>query len=200
MFSSFHTLPRRQPHSGSLQPLSVTTFLVPSHNNNDPALSDPGGVATLGRRKRLSSSRLTEASDHIYAMVQPKDKRFSMTSSASLSSHPPSTSTAPNLLDLIPPPPSYPPPSTPVLSKRKQMLIASEASIDETSRLLMTDECDGSSMQRENGYAKLKRNKNKVKLCQKSSSFCAKLKGVKHTAQWWKVQFCRKIMLWTKCQ
>eukprot|EP00093_Oithona_nana_P014084 14084.XXX_1116269_1119488_1 [CDS] Oithona nana genome sequencing. len=25
----------------------------------------------------------------------------------------------------------------------------------------MTDECDGSSMQRENGYAKLKRNKNK---------------------------------------
>ena len=27
----------------------------------------------------------------------------------------------------------------------------------------MTDECDGSSLNRENGYAKLKKNKNKVK-------------------------------------
>ena len=174
MYSSFHTLPRRQPLSGSLQPLSVTTFLVPAHNNNDPALSDPGGVATLGRRKRLSSSRLTENSDHIYAMVQPKDKRFSMASSASLSSHAPLH--APNLLDLIPPPPSSPPPSTPILSKRKQMLIASEATSDETSRLLVTDECEGSSeasaMQRENGYAKLKRNKNKVKVCQKVKECC----------------------------
>ena len=165
MYSSFHTLPRRQPLSGSLQPLSVTTFLVPAHNNNDPALSDPGGAATLGRRKRLSS-HLTENSDHIYAMVQPKDKRFSMTSSASLSSHAPM---APNLLDLIPPPPSYPPPSTPVLSKRKQMLIAGEPSSDETSKLLVTDECEG-SMQRENGYAKLKRNKNKVNFAKKSST------------------------------
>ena len=51
LYSSFHTLPRRhQPLSGSLQPLSVTTFLVPS--SQDPALSDPGGVATLGRRHR----------------------------------------------------------------------------------------------------------------------------------------------------
>jgi hypothetical protein len=40
--------------------------------------------------------------------------------------------------------------------------VASEAT-EETSRLLMTDECDGSSLNRENGYAKLKRNKNKVK-------------------------------------
>ena len=65
----------------------MTTFLVPSSSSKqDPALSDPGGVATLGRRKRLSSSRLTETSDHIYAMVQPKDKRMSTTSSASLAS------------------------------------------------------------------------------------------------------------------
>ena len=86
--TSFHTLPRRQAHGGSLQPLSVTTFLVPSSSSSkqDPALSDPGGVQTLGRRKRLSSSRLTETSDHIYAMVQPKDKRMSTTSSASLGS------------------------------------------------------------------------------------------------------------------
>ena len=39
--------------------------------------------------------------------------------------------------------------------------VASEAT-EETSRLLMTDECDGSSLNHENGYAKLKRNKNKV--------------------------------------
>ena len=40
--------------------------------------------------------------------------------------------------------------------------MASEA-IEETSRLLMTDECD-ESLSHENGYAKLKRNKNKVGL------------------------------------
>ena len=44
----------------------------------------------------------------------------------------------------------------------KREAVASEAT-EETSRLLMTDECDGSSsLNRENGYAKLKRNKNKV--------------------------------------
>ena len=161
LHSSFHTLPRRHPNS--LQPLSVTTFLVPSTKAGDgnPTLSDPGGVATLGRRKRLSSSRLTETSDHIYAMVQPKDKRISTTSSASLAS---SSQPPPNLLDLIPPPPTYPP-SPPLLNKRKHIApasctMASEA-IEETSRLLMTDECDG-SLNHENGYAKLKRNKNKV--------------------------------------
>ena len=79
----------------------------------------------------------------------------------------------PNLLDLIPPPPTYPP-SPPLLKQRKQLssssqfglqgggTVASEAT-EETSRLLMTDECDGSSLNRENGYAKLKKNKNKVK-------------------------------------
>lgn len=158
--TSFHTLPRIQPHGGSFQPLSVTTFLVPSSTaNTDPAHSDPGGVATLGRRKRLSSSgRLTEVgSDHIYAIVQPKDKRISTaSSSAASSSQPP-----PNLLDLIPPPPTYPP-SPPLLSRRKQLsctTVASDAT-EETSRLLVRDECDG--LQQENGYAKLKRNKNKV--------------------------------------
>ncbi len=158
--TSFHTLPRRQPQGGSFQPLSVTTFLAPSKSvTADPTLSDPGGVATLGRRKRLSSSHLTECSDHIYALVQPKDKRMSTTSSASLAS---SSQPPPNLLDLIPPPPTYPP-SPPLLSKRKQLscgTVASEA-IEETSRLLMTDECD-ESLSHENGYAKLKRNKNKV--------------------------------------
>ena len=79
----------------------------------------------------------------------------------------------PNLLDLIPPPPTYPP-SPPLLKQRKQLssqfgfqgeaTVASEAT-EETSRLLMTDECDGSSLNRENGYAKLKKNKNKVKAC-----------------------------------
>ena len=38
-------------------------------------------------------------------------------------------------------------------------MVASEAT-EETSRLLMTEECDGSL---ENGYAKLKWNKNKVR-------------------------------------
>jgi hypothetical protein len=185
--SSFHTLPRESHHltSSSLQPLSVTTFLVPStggggstqrEQQQDPALSDPGGVATLGRRKRLSSSRLTENSDHIYALVQPKDQRFSTASSASMASAPP------NLLDLIPPPPSYPPPSprptgggsnqreqprptSPLLlnnRRNESFLAAASEATEETSRLLMTDECDGSWRQ-DNGYAKLKGSKNRVR-------------------------------------
>ena len=107
---------------------------------------------------RLSSSRVTEASDHIYARVQPKDKRISTASSASMGSFQP-----PNLLDLIPPPPTYPPsPRSPSLvphRRSRALTVASEAT-EETSRLLMTEECDGSL---ENGYAKLKRNKNKVR-------------------------------------
>ena len=35
----------------------------------------------------------------------------------------------------------------------------------------MTDECDGSSLNRENGYAKLKRNKNKVKASPNCTQF-----------------------------
>ena len=80
-----------------------------------------------------------------------------------------STSTRPpNLLDLIPPPPTYPP-SPPLLSKRKQHGINSSSAVasedvEETARLLLTDEGDV-SMKKENGYAKLKRCKNKVKAC-----------------------------------
>ena len=35
----------------------------------------------------------------------------------------------------------------------------------------MTDECDGSSLNRENGYAKLKKNKNKVKASPNCTQF-----------------------------
>ena len=114
-------------------------------------------IQTISNLGQLFSHFATDGSDHIYAIVQPKDKRISTTSSASLAS---SSLPLPNLLDLIPPPPTYPP-SPPLLSKRKQ-LKASEAT-EETSRLLVpTDECDG-SLNQENGYAKLKnRTKNKV--------------------------------------
>ena len=142
----------------------------------------------------ISSSRITEASDHIYARVQPKDKRISTTSSASMASASatsastsattaalvPSTSQhqPPNLLDLIPPPPTYPPsePRTPLIRQShrggavaiaKKSSVASEAT-EETSRLLMTEECDGSL---ENGYAKLKWNKNKVRALEKCANF-----------------------------
>ena len=69
---------------------------------------------------RLSSSRITEASDHIYARVQPKDKRISTASSASMASAVAASATLqpPNLLDLIPPPPTYPPsPRSPLIPR-----------------------------------------------------------------------------------
>ena len=51
--------------------------------------------------------------------------------------------------------------------KSSSVNVASEAT-EETSRLLMTEECDGSL---DNGYAKLKWNKNKVRALEKCANF-----------------------------